>query len=257
MNRKRGLEQKLTTIGQETGGVQHHLRRPGSAVRKYQQTVTGVDSWLALVIYELIECCVTPVPGRLGQILRACFYPLLFASCSRTVRIGKDLTIHQPAKISLAAGVVIEDFVTLNVKGNGAGIVLKNDVRVGEGTILSCPGGTIVIGEGTVIERRCRLGSLQGLTIGKSCHIGEGAYLIGAAHAFDRLDVPIIQQPQTCRGETILGDQVRIGRGVTIRDGVRVGSRAHIGDGSLVLQDVAESSFVQGVPAVQVLSGAE
>lgn len=242
--------------GEETGGVQHHLRRPGSAVRKYQQTVTGVDGWLALVVFELIECCITPVPGRLGQLLRALFYPFIFASCSRTVKIGKDLTIHQPAKISLAAGVVIEDLVTLNVKGGGAGIVLKNDVRVGEGSILSCPGGSIVIGEGTVIGRQCRLGSLQGLTIGKCCHIGEGAYLIGAAHAFERLDIPIVQQPQTCRGETLIGDYVRIGRGVTIRDGVRVGNRAHIGDGSLVLKDVAESSFVQGVPAVQVSSGA-
>lgn len=242
--------------GQETtGGVQHHLRRPGSAVRKYRQTVTGVESWLALVIYELIECCITPVPGRVGQLLRALLYPFIFASCSRKVKIGKDLTIHQPVKISLAAGVVIEDLVTLNVKGEGAGIVLNDDVRVGEGSILSCPGGTIVIGEGTVIERQCRLGSLQGLTIGKSCHIGERAYLIGAAHAFDRLDLPIVQQPQTCRGTTIIGDHVWIGRGVTIRDGVRVGDRAHIGEGSLVLQDVAASSWVQGVPAVQVSSG--
>lgn len=238
-----------------TGGVQQHLSRPGSSARKYQQAVTGVDSWLVLVVYELIACCITPVPGRLGRFLRSFFYPFIFASFARTARTGKDVTLYQPAKISLAPGVVVEDMVTLNVKGQGEGIILKKDVRVGKNSILSCPGGKIVIGEGTVIEQQCRLGSLQGLTIGNSCHIGQRTYLIGAAHAFDRLDVPIIKQPQTCRGETIIGDHVKIGSGVTILDGVRIGNGARIADGSLVLKDVAASSFVQGVPAVQILSG--
>lgn len=237
-----------------TGGVQQHLNRPGNAVRKYQQTVIGAESWAALLVYELIDCCITPVPGRLGRILRAVFYPFLFASCSRSVQIGKNLTLHQPAKISLGARVVVEDFVTLNVKGHGAGIVLHDDVRVGEKSILSCPGGTIVIGAGTVIDKECRLGSLKGLTIGSGCHIGRQAYLIGAAHAFDRLDIPIILQPQTCRGETVIGDHVKIGCGVTILDGVRIGNYASIADGSLVLKDVAEFSSVQGAPAVQVSS---
>jgi acetyltransferase-like isoleucine patch superfamily enzyme len=241
--------------GQETGGVQQHLSRPGNALRKYQQTVTGVDSWFALVKYEFIECCVTPVPGCLGRVLRSVFYPFLFASCSCTAKIGKNLTLQQPAKISLEARVVIEDLVTLNVKGQGKGIILKEDVRVGAKTILSCPGGVIVIGAGTVIEPQCRLGSLKGLLVGHSCHIGQRTYLIGAAHAFDRLDVPIIQQPQTCRGETIIGDQVKIGCEVTILDGVRIGNRACIADGSLVLKDVPDDTSVQGVPAVQVSFG--
>ena len=241
--------------GQETGGVQQHLSRPGNSLRKYQHTVTGVDSWIALVKYEFIECCVTPVPGCLGRFLRSVFYPFLFASCSCTAKIGKNLTLQQPAKISLAARVVIEDFVTLNVKGQGKGIILKEDVRVGAKTILSCPGGVIVVGAGTVIEPQCRLGSLKGLLVGHSCHIGQRTYLIGAAHAFDRLDVPIIQQPQTCRGETIIGDQVKIGCEVTILDGVRIGNRVCIADGSLVLKDVPDDISVQGVPAVQVSSG--
>ena len=241
--------------GEKTGGVQRHLTRHGKSLRKYQQTVTGVDSWLVLVVYEFIECCVTPVPGRLGRFLRSFFYPFIFASFSKTVKTGKDLTIYQPAKISLAAGVVIGDFVTLNVKGEGAGIILKEDVHVGEKSILSSPGGTIVIGEGTVVEQQCRLGSLKGLRIGRSCHIGQRTYLIGAAHAFDRMDVPIIQQPQTCRGETIIGDHVKIGCGVTILDGVRIGNHVHIADGSLVLKDVPDFSSVQGLPAAQVSSG--
>ena len=241
--------------GQEAGGVQQHLSRPGSALRKYQQTVTGGDSWLALVKYEFIECCVTPVPGCLGRFLRSVFYPFLFASCSCTAKIGKNLTLQQPSKISLAARVVIEDLVTLNVKGQGEGIIIKEDVRVGVKNILSCPGGLVIIGAGTIIESQCRLGSLKGLIIGHSCYIGPRAYLIGAAHAFDRLDIPIIQQPQTCRGETIIGDHVKIGSGVTILDGVRIGNRAYIADGSLVLNDVPDDVSVQGVPAVQVSSG--
>jgi acetyltransferase-like isoleucine patch superfamily enzyme len=232
--------------------VQEKLSRPGNPVRKYQQTVIGVDGWLTLLVYELVECCITPVPGCLGRFFRSVFYPFIFASFSRTGKIGKNLTIHQPVKISIADRVIVEDFVTLKVKGEGEGISLHKDVCVGGKCIISCSGGTIVIGEGTVVEKECRLGTLKGLFIGECCHIGSRTYMTGASHAFDRLDVPIIQQAKTCRGETIVGDHVKIGCGVTILDGVKIGNYACIADGSLVLKDVAAFSSVQGVPAVPV-----
>lgn len=232
--------------------VQHKLSRPGNPVRKYQQNVIGVDGWFALLMYELVEFCVTPVPGRLGRFFRSVFYPCIFASFSRTGEMGKNLTIHQPMKISIAGRVVVGDFVTLKVKGEGERIVLHENVCVGEKCIISCSGGTIVIGEGTVVENECRLGTLKGLLVGECCHIGSQTYITGASHAFDRLDVPIIQQVKTCRGETIVGNHVKIGCGVTILDGVKIGDYACIADGSLVLKDVAAFSSVQGVPAVPI-----
>jgi len=205
-----------------------------------------------LFFYEFIECCISPIPGKLGRFLRSFFYPALFQRCSRSVNIEKNLTIYQPSKICLSANVEIEESVTLNVKGSGQGIILKDKVKIEKETILSCPGGKIIIGEGTKIGQKCRLGSLLGLEIGQNCIVGKESYLIGAAHSYSSVDEPIIQQPLTCRGKTIIGDNVNIGSGVTIRDGIRIGNGATIANGSLVLIDVAGDTNVKGVPAVRI-----
>jgi len=234
------------------GGVQHELKKKDNPLKTYQRTVTGGLRLADLIMYEFIECCISPLPGKPGRFLRSFFYPAIFQRCSKSVKIDKNLTIYQPAKICLSAFVEIEESVTLNVKGSGEGIILRDKVKIGKATILSCPGGKIIIGEGTKIGQKCRLGSLLGLEIGQNCIVGKESYLIGAAHSYSSLDEPIIQQPLTCRGKTIIGDNVNIGSGVTIRDGIRISNGATIANGSLVLNDVAEETRVKGVPAVRV-----
>ena len=184
--------------------------------------------------------------------MRSLFYPLVFKRFARTVATGRDLALYQPGKIRVDSHAVIEDEVAFNVKSEGAGITVGKGVHIGKFTILSCPGGEIIIDEGSVIGENCRLGSLLGLEIGKGCHIGRGSYIIGAAHAYERVDTPIMKQPLTCRGKTIIADEVRIGDGVTIRDGVTIQRGARIADGALVLGDVAENTVMQGVPAIPV-----
>lgn len=232
--------------------IQKKLSRPGNPVRKYQQAVVGVDSWFLFVLYELIECCITPVPSIIGRFLRSFFYPYIFNFFSRTGKIGRDITIHQPCKISIFDGVVIKDNVTLKVKGEGKGIILQENVFVGEKSIISCSGGIINIGIQTRVDKECRLGTFKGLRIGNNCQVGNQTYITGAGHAYSRLDLPMIQQDKVCRGETIIGDHVIIGARVTILDGVKIGDYAQIADDSLVLHDVAPCSFAKGVPAVSV-----
>jgi hypothetical protein len=58
----------------------------------------------------------------------------------------------------------------------------------------------------------------------------------------------VFQQPTTSRGITI-GDDVWIGSSATVLDGVRVGSHAVVGAGSVVTKDVDEWAIVAGNPA--------
>ena len=122
-------------------------------------------------------------------------------------------------------------------------------VAIGNSTIFSCPGGQITIGIATKIGSRCRLSSLQGLSVGKGCTIGDNTYIVGAAHKFDAIDHPIIVQGLSCKGPNIIGDNVIIGDRVTILDGVTIGSDSHVATGSLVNRDVPPNSNVSGVPA--------
>lgn len=232
--------------------MQKTFRSGKGSLHAYQVTVTGSTSLGRLLVHEFVQCCITPIPGKAGSVLRSLFYPLIFKCFAWSAVTGRDLTLYQPGKIRVAPHVVIEDEVSFNVKSKGSGITVGRGVYIGKCTILSCPGGEIIIDEDSMIGENCRLGSLLGLEIGKGCQIGRGSYIIGAAHAYDCVDTPIMKQPLTCRGKTIIADKVRIGDNVTIRDGVTINRGAHIADGALVLGDVLENTVMQGVPAVPV-----
>ncbi len=219
----------------------------GSSLGKYQQTMVGSKSLLSLIVYELFEMFVTPVPGSVGTQMRKCLYPYLFASCTSNLTSGKNISTSRPKSIYIGSNVSIGEDVFLSVKKRGGVIRLDDNSIVGEKTVISCSGGEVRIGAGSQVENNCRLGSMLGLQIGKCCHIGSFTYIIGGAHAFNRVDIPIIDQPLACRGETIIADNVRIGKRVTVRDGLRIGEGARIEDDSLVLHDVPAGKRVSGV----------
>ncbi len=219
----------------------------GSPLAKYQQTMVGSTGLLALVVYEMFEMFVTPVPGRVGLYLRRFLYPYFFASCAGKLRCGKNIAVSRPRSIYIGENVTIGDRASLSIKKSGGVIRLGDGSVLGEETVISCSGGEVSIGAGSEIEENCRLGSMLGLQIGKCCRIGSFTYIIGGAHAFDRVDIPIVDQPLSCRGETIIRDNVRIGKRVTIRDGVRIGEGACIADDSLVLHDIPAGERVSGV----------
>jgi galactoside O-acetyltransferase len=50
-------------------------------------------------------------------------------------------------------------------------------------------------------------------------------------------------------GRVIIGDNVFIGAGTTIKDGVEVGRNSVIGAGSVVVRDVPPDTIVYGNPA--------
>jgi acetyltransferase-like isoleucine patch superfamily enzyme len=230
------------------GGVQRQLFQPGSMFRRYCETTVGNYCLSDLVKYELVTMMINAAPCRMRQAARRHLYPLIFGHVGRRTIFGEKLIIRRPNRITIGNDVSIEDEVSLDVKGEGEGITIANGVTIGAGTIVSCTGGYIRIGGGTRIGRRCRLGSSLGLEIGEHAVFGDECYLVGAAHAYDRKDIPIIDQPLTCRGPNHVGNQVRIGKGVTVRDGVRIGDDAIVKDDALVINDVPDNAVVAGIP---------
>ena len=59
----------------------------------------------------------------------------------------------------------------------------------------------------------------------------------------------IADQPLTSRGDIVLEDDVNLGFGVIVLDGVTIGKGAAIGAGSLVVQDIPPGAIAMGVPA--------
>ncbi len=86
-----------------------------------------------------------------------------------------------------------------------------------------------------------------GLCIGNRVRIAAHAVLIPANHRFRSPD-PLDQSGVEARGITV-GDDVWIGSGARILDGVALGDRSVIGAGAVVTRTVPTNCIATGIPA--------
>ena len=160
------------------------------------------------------------------------------------------------------------------------GISLGPDAQIFPHAVLNCTywhdiharAGSIEIGAGTVIQPFAFLHTHAGsIRLGKHCSVnpyavlyGEGGLTIGdhvriAAHSvivpgnhqFHDLNLPISQQGLNTQGITI-EDDVWIGAGVKILDGVRVATGCVIGAGSVVTRSTEPYGVYVGAPARRI-----
>jgi acetyltransferase-like isoleucine patch superfamily enzyme len=220
-----------------------------SPLRQYQEIFVGTDSFVALLRYELLTLFLTPLPGALGYFLRSRLYPKLFAAAGRGIVIGPNVTLRSPTKISLGSNVYIDRHAMLDAKGAKSSIRVGDSVLIGSSTILSCAQATITVGSDVSTGPNCYIRASRGpVTLGSFVTIGTGAIIISGSADYRRLDIPMIKQDAPARGISI-ADDVWIGVGAKIIDGVSVGEGSVIGAGAVVIGDVPDYSIVAGVPA--------
>jgi acetyltransferase-like isoleucine patch superfamily enzyme len=145
--------------------------------------------------------------------------------------------------------VTVDDLVVLDAKGRtNRGIDVGRGVFLGRGTILSCKDGDISIGDHGNFGFHCEVFSGSSVTVGKHALLAAQAYLVGGGHEFERPDLAVIDQPRTSRG-IVLGDNVWLGTGARVLDGVRIGSDVVVGANAVVNADLPDGAIAAGVPA--------
>jgi acetyltransferase-like isoleucine patch superfamily enzyme len=195
--------------------------RGKSALGKYQDLVVGSRSLVRLVLHEL----------------------------GRNVVFGQGTVLRHPAKIHLGDGVTIDDLVVLDAKGtSNRGIVLGHGVFLGRGTILSCKNGDIVLGDHVNVGFHCEIFSGSSVTVGKHGLFAAYTYLVGGGHEFERPDQAVLEQPRSSRGIS-LGENVWLGAGAKVLDGVRIGRDVVVGAGAVVTSDLPDGVVAVGIPA--------
>ncbi|RPH38927.1 MAG: hypothetical protein EHM86_08705 [Desulfobulbaceae bacterium] len=228
---------------------------PESAFGRYRALSVGQQGNWTLLLFEVINTCILPLPGWLGKRLRNLLLPLICGSYGRSVIIGQDCTIRNPARLQIGDCTVIDDRVCMDIKADARNLFIGRNVTIGRRTICNCAGETLKIGDGSRIAPFSRLGSKMGLEIGRNCRIGEHVCFSGAGHAYADRQLPIVLQAVTCKGPTIVGDFVTIGDRSTILDGVKIGNNVFIADDSLVNRDIPDNDAAAGVPIAIQFTG--
>jgi acetyltransferase-like isoleucine patch superfamily enzyme len=230
--------------------IQRTIRDPRrSALGKYQDLVVGSRSLFRLMLHEAVVTTTSWVPGALGLVLRRLCYPWLLGSVGRNVTFGQGVVLRHPAKIRLGDDVVVDDLVVLDAKGEtNRGITVGSGVFLGRGTILSCKDGDIVLGDHVNIGFYSEIFSGSSVTVGAYGLFAAYTYLVGGGHEYDRSGVPVVEQGRQSKG-IALGENVWLGAGVKVMDGVRIGRDVVVGAGGVVTEDLPAGVVAVGVPA--------
>lgn len=138
----------------------------------------------------------------------------------------------------------------VKIKGSLRRLKLDKDVVVQSGTVLHLGGkpwcggeGGIEIGRGSVISPNCVLYGTGGrIRIGDNFDCGPFVGIYASRTDYQRLSGHVF-------ADVTIGDDVVVFSHVVIGPGVRIGSRAVVAAGSVVLSDVPEGCFVAGTPA--------
>jgi maltose O-acetyltransferase len=135
----------------------------------------------------------------------------------------------------------------IKLSGNGE-VVLGEGVSF-NGTIVpielvTYDSGRIEIGEHTFINYGASIAARTSVKIGSHCHLGHYMFVM------DNNQHDVVRHTELPpSGPVIIEDNVWIGSKVVILPGVRIGSRAVIGAGSIVTKDIPPRCVAAGNPA--------
>jgi acetyltransferase-like isoleucine patch superfamily enzyme len=132
----------------------------------------------------------------------------------------------------------------------GGSIQIGRYSEVHRGALIWAYGGDIVIGDHCTVNPYTIIYGHGNVTIGNNVRIAAHVVMIPANHQTFRNEV-VFRQPLTAIGIKI-GDDVWIGTGAKILDGVTIESGCVIGAGSVVTKATDPYCIYAGVPARKI-----
>ena len=163
---------------------------------------------------------------------------------------GRKTFIHYSARfrrkkaISIGSGVEIKHHAMLKGK-----ITIGDNTNIYPYALLKTRKSEIVIGNNCHVHEFSMLISVGGIKIGNNVRIAHHVSLLATTHQFERTDIPISEQGMYSKGGIVIEDDVLIGAGAKVFDGVTIGRGSIVGAGSVVTKDVPQYTIVAGIPA--------
>jgi acetyltransferase-like isoleucine patch superfamily enzyme len=200
---------------------------------------------------QLLFILVGWVPTVVGVALRALLYRMIL-HMDGVAAIENGVRLRYASHIRLGKGVYIDNSVYLHACpggisiGEGSFVMHHAELHVYNFRDLPHAGITIctnsLIGEFNVIRGQ------GGVTIGDRVYTSPMVQIAAVNHVFDDPTRPFVEQGITAQGISI-EDDVWIGAGAIITDGVTVGRASVVAAGAVVTADVPPHTVVAGAPA--------
>jgi acetyltransferase-like isoleucine patch superfamily enzyme len=152
--------------------------------------------------------------------------------------------------LRLGKNIFIGDRVDIFRDSEGGSVTLDDNVRLHwDMTLQTGMGGTISIGARSTVQPRCHLSAYVGsIQIGNDVHIAPSCGFYPYNHGFAPGEL-IVTQKLKSRGDIVLEDDVWIGFGAIVLEGVRIGKGSIIGAGSVVVGNIPPGAIAVGSPA--------
>jgi acetyltransferase-like isoleucine patch superfamily enzyme len=165
--------------------------------------------------------------------------PVWFKLALSSFMVQKYKKIHPKVRIKRTAKVECR---------HGGQIEIGSNTEILDYALILTYGGTIKIGEKCSINPFCVIYGHGGVVIGNHVLIAAHTVIIPSGHNFSDSSRTIFSQGNNSKG-IVIEDDVWIGSGCKILDGVTIGRGAVIGAGAVVNKSIEAYSIAVGVPA--------
>ncbi len=170
-------------------------------------------------------------------------------------KLGSNADIQPTAHFEYASQISIgshcriarQAVIRANTDEN-RGIRLGDKVSIQENTLISANRGHVAIGDNSWLGPNSVIYGNGGVDIGEHVMIASHCVINTVSHNFASIEVPMNCQGINC-DPVMIEDDVWIGTGAVILQGVRVGRGSIIGAGAVVTKSIPPFSIALGVPA--------
>jgi acetyltransferase-like isoleucine patch superfamily enzyme len=153
-------------------------------------------------------------------------------------------------KLTLGRHVFIDDGVMIYQDKNGEAVDIGDGVHLHRDTVIQTgSGGRLSISDQAHIQPRCQFSAYKGsIVIGRRAEIAPACAFYSYDHG-TASGIPVREQEIRSKGGIFLDDDVWLGYGVIVLDGVRIGKGAVVGAGSVVTRSIQAEAVAAGNPA--------
>jgi acetyltransferase-like isoleucine patch superfamily enzyme len=221
-----------------SGSLQLYLNRQADGIGRY-------------IVEQVLYLTIGWIPTIIGLGIRALIYRLIL-KMDGLAAIENNVRLRYASNVRLAHGVYLDQGVYLHACPHG--IEIGPNTIVMHGAVLhvynfrGLPNAGIKVGSDSLIGEYTVIRGQGGVTIGDRVYTSPFTQILAVNHVFTDSTRPFIEQGITAEGITI-EDDVWLGAGSIITDGVRVGHHSIVAAGAVVTQDVEPCTVVGGVPA--------